>query len=263
MVGQVMQVLRLFGADRRELGVVEAAELLGRPKSTASRWLRVMEEEGFLERDPDTGRYRLSLALAALGEVARASTSLQRLARPILEELATETGETTNLVVLDGSAGVNVEVVRSSRPVQHVGVLGRRLPLHATAAGKVLLAWLEPEARAAALTGGLERWASGTLTDPERLEEELARVRARGYATAWRELEEDLAAASAPVRDHRGRVVAAVTTSLPISRSGPEELPRLGKRVRESADRLSTALGSPAPPSPLPPPDPSRPEGSR
>lgn len=245
MVGQVMQVLRLFGPDQRELGVVEAAERLGRPKSTASRWLRAMADEGFLERDPETSRYRLSLALAALGEVARQSTSLQQLGRPILEAIAAETGETSNLVVLDGSHAVNVEVVRSSHPVQHVGVLGRRLPLHATAAGKVLMAWLPPGRRRALLHGPLDAWASCTRTDPDLIEAELDAVRERGYATAWRELEEDLAAVSAPVRDHRSVVVAAVTTSLPISRTSPDRLHPLGEHVREGADRLSRALGLP------------------
>lgn len=245
MVSQVMQVLRLFGPERPDLGVVEAAELLGRPKSTLSRRLRAMEEAGFLERDAVTGRFRLSLVLAALGEVARESTSLQRLTRPILEALVAETGETSNLVVLDGDTAVNVEVVRSSRPVQHVGVLGRRLPLHATAAGKVLMAWLPREERTRLLAGDLRAWTSRTLTDARRLEEELSRVRERGYATAWQELEEDLAAASAPVRDHRDRVVAALTTSVPTSRASPGSLDELALRVRQAADRVSGALGHP------------------
>jgi DNA-binding IclR family transcriptional regulator len=243
MVPQVMSVLRLFGPDRREIGVIEAAELLGRPKSTVSRWLKAMEEERFLERDPDSSRYRLSLVLAALGELARNSTSLQRVARPVLEELAAASGETSNLVVLDGDAAVNVEVVQSPRPIQHLGVLGRRLPLHATAAGKVLLAWLPPDARRNLLARPLRPCTPRTVTDADRLERELERVREQGYATAWKELEEDLAAASAPVRDHRGRVVAAVTTSAPVSRVTTRSLARLALQVREAAGRVSTSMG--------------------
>lgn len=247
MVAHAMRVLRLFGPDQPDLGVVEAATLLEKPKSTTSRWLRSMEEAGFLERDAESGRFRLSLVLAALGEVARESTSLQRLGRPILEALAAETGETVNLVVLDGNAGVNVELVRSPHPIQHVGVLGRRLPLHATAAGKVLMAWLPAEQRESLLAGELRAWASRTVTDREALEEELVRVRERGFATAWKELEEDLAAASAPVRDHRGMVVAALTTSGPITRMIPESLGELAVRVLGSADHLSAAMGYQSP----------------
>jgi DNA-binding IclR family transcriptional regulator len=243
MIQQTMRVLRLFSPDRRELGVTEAAELLGRPKSSVSRLLRSMETEGFLHRDETSGRFRLSLGLAALGELARASTSMQRLARPVLEDVVARTGETTNLVVLDGGEAVNVEVVRSSRAVQHVGVLGRRLPLHATAAGKVLLAWAPPAVRDRVLSGPLPALASRTLTDPGDLARELACVRAQGYATASRELEEELAAVSAPVMDHRGSVVAAVTTSAPLSRVDAARWPGLVLHVTGAAAALSSALG--------------------
>lgn len=243
MIGQTMRVLRLFGPQRRELGVTETAALLDRPKSSVSRLLRAMEAEGFLARDSDTGRFRLSLGLAALGEVARASTSMQRLARPVLEELVESTGETSNLVVLDGIEAVNVEVVRSSRAVHHVGVLGRRLPLHATAAGKVLLAWASPGVRDRVLCGALPRLASRTLTTRGALEAELGQVREKGHALAWAELEEELAAASAPVHDHRGAVVAAITTSAPRSRMTEATRPVMAREVMAAAGRLSDALG--------------------
>jgi len=245
MLRQAMQVLRLFTPERLDLGVVEAAELLNRPRSTVSRWLSGMGEAGFLVREPESGRYRLSMELAALGELSRRSTSLQRLARPVLEELVRETGETSNLVTLVGGAAVNVEVVQSPRPVKHVGVLGKRLPLHATAAGKVLMAWLPPEERRELLAGGLERLTPATLCSPTEVERELARVRKLGYGTAWREMEEDLAAASAPVRDHRGRVTAAITTSAPTSRVSRDGLEVLAVRVRAAAEGLSRELGHP------------------
>jgi DNA-binding IclR family transcriptional regulator len=238
-----MAVLRLFTPHRTELSMMEAADLLDAPKSSVSRWMRAMEEEGFLVRDPESGRYRLSMELAALGEVARRSTSMQRMARPILAYLVAETGETSNLVTRDGRVAVNVEVVQSPQPVTHVGVLGRRLPLHATAAGKVLLAWLPEEQLTPLLDDPLPRFTPGTLPTRARLTAELARVRKKGYATAWQEWEPDLAAASAPVRDHRGEVVAAITSSLPVSRSTPGGLTALGERVRGAADALSEALG--------------------
>lgn len=235
-----MDVLRLFTPERPELGVVEAADLLGRPRSTTSRWLSSMASAGFLERDRDTGRYRLSMALAALGEVARRSTSLQHSARGVLEELTRLTGETTNLVVRDGEAAVNVEGVQSPRPIQHLGVLGRRLPLHATAAGKALLAWSTQPSR---LPRSLPPFTPRTITDAASLERVLEEVRGRGWAVAWKELDEDLAAAAAPVRDHRGIVIAAVTLSIPTSRCDPARLEELGGTVASSAAVLSAALG--------------------
>lgn len=243
MLRQAMDVLRLYAPDRHELGVVEVAELLDRPKNTVSRWLRIMVDVGLLVRDPESSRYRLGMQLAALGELARQATSLQRLARPVLEALAEETGETSNLVILDGRAAVNVEVVQSPRPIKHMGVLGRRLPLHVTAAGKVLLAWVPARKRATLLDEPLVRFTDRSICSIGDLEQELTLVRRAGYATAWKELEDDLAAASAPVRDHRGAVVAAITTSAPTARVGESALPALAAQVRRAADALSQGLG--------------------
>lgn len=247
MIHQCMEVLRLFSPERTHLGVTEVAQLLGRPKSTTSRQLAAMAAAGFLDRDPETGRFRLSMALAALGEIARRSTSLQHAGRAVLEELTRMTGETTNLVVRDGEAAVNVEGVQSPRPIQHLGVLGRRLPLHATAAGKALLAWTGEPVGARPFPTTLPAFTGRTITGYAALEEALQEARDRGWASAWKELDEDLAAVAAPVRDHRGHVIAAVTLSIPTSRCDPERLGELGGLVAEAADTLSSALGWQAP----------------
>ena len=243
MLRNARAVLDLFTLDRAELGVVEAAELLHRHKSTVSRWLSAMEAAGFLERDRETGRYRVSMRLAALAEVARRGTSLQRIARPFLQALAAATGETANLAVLDGNEAVNIEVAESPKPIMHVGWVGRRLPLHASASGKALLAWMDPEDARALLPSPLPAWTPWTITDPAALEAELALTRSRGYSTTWAELTPDLVAVGAPVRDHRGRVVAAVAISVPISRVERERLPQLAEPVMRAADAVSERMG--------------------
>lgn len=243
MLQKTMAVLGLFSPTRRELGVVEVADLLRKPKSTISRWLADMEEAGFLDRDGEHGRYRLSLRLAALGELARHSTSLQRTARPHLEWLAEETGETSNLTVLIGIEAINLDVIDSPRPIMHVGWVGRRLPCHATAAGKVLLAWAPPGTVRAVLARGLERLTTETIADEEAFAAELTRVRARGYATAWAELEPDLAAVAAPVRDHRGQVVAALAIGAPVSRIPRDQLEACAAPVLRAAETVSEQLG--------------------
>jgi DNA-binding IclR family transcriptional regulator len=238
-----MAVLDLFSFERRELGVVEVARLLNRPKSTTSRWLSAMEEAGYLIRDGETARYRISMRLAALGEVARQATTLQREARPVLERLAAETGETSNLAVLEGRDAVNVEVAVSPRPIMHVGWVGRRLPLHVSAAGKALLAWRAPAEAEALLSLPLERRTPKTITDPTALWADLAQARERGYTVAWAELELDMVAAGAPVRDHSGEIVGALAISAPLSRVSRDRLPELGGQVAEAAQELSGRLG--------------------
>lgn len=242
MLHKAMEVFRLFTAQRKELGVVEAAELLDRPKSSVSRCLSAMHAAGFLDRS-DGGRYRISMQVAALGEMAKQSTSLQRSARPVLERLTAATGETSNLTVLADGEAVNVEAVESPRPVMHMGYVGRRFPLHASAAGKVLLAWwpgAEPEVP-------LVRCTPATITDPEVLRAELDRVRAAGYAVNWMELERDLVAVAAPVRDHRAQLVAAISISAPASRVSRATLAEACGSVVEAALHLSRALGCPEP----------------
>jgi DNA-binding IclR family transcriptional regulator len=243
MLHKAMDVLNLFTAERKEFGVVAAAELLGKPVSTVSRWLIGMEAAGFLERDEGTGRYRVSMRLAAIGELARQATSLQQAALPALRQLTAATGETSNLVLLVDGEGTNVEAVESPRPIMHMGAVGRRFPLHASAAGKALLAWRsEAEIRAMTPTP-LNRHMSATITEIDALLANLAVVRRNGYAVNWQELEEDLVGVGAPVRDHRGVVIAAISISAPVFRIDRESLPKLGGHVAAAADTLSRTLG--------------------
>ena len=238
-----MEVLALFGPERREIAMTDAAALLTRPKSTTSRLLSAMARAGFLDRDTDSGRYRVSMRLAALGELAKQSTSLQRVALPALQGLASATGETANLVVLVEGEGVNIEAVESPRPVMHLGAVGRRFPLHASAACKALLAWRPPAEVRRMLPDPLPRCTAATVTDPATLMRQLGEVRLRGYAVNWGELEEELVAVGAPVRDHRGEVVAAVSISAPASRVARTDLPTIGAHVRRAAHQVSSALG--------------------
>lgn len=246
MLHKAMDLLRLFTPQRKELGVIEIAKLLGWPKSTTSRSLSAMQAAGFLDRSAESGGYRVSMQLAAIGEMAKQATSLQRMARPALERLTAATGETSNLVVLVDSEGVNLEAIESPQPVMHMGSVGRRFPLHASAACKALLAWRPANEVLSLLQLPLARCTPATITNPEVLLRELADVRARGYAVNWMELEDDLVAIGAPVRDHRSDVVAAISISAPASRVPRDVLPAIGAHVIEAARGLSRDLGCPS-----------------
>jgi DNA-binding IclR family transcriptional regulator len=223
--------------------VLDVSKLLARPKSTVSRWMSALEQADFLERDDISGRYRLSLRLAALGEIARQTTTLQRSARTSLRWLTARTGETANLTVLMGTEAVNVEGEDSPQPVMHLGWVGRRLPVHATASGKVLIAHASRGVLDKVFAVGLKRFTSKTITGRAAFRRELERVRDRGYATVWAEMEPDLAAVAAPVRNHHDVVVAAIAIGGPVSRCAPERLEALAADVVSAADTLSASIG--------------------
>lgn len=240
---KAIQILDLFSPSRRELGVVEVAELLGRPKSTVSGWMSAMEEAGLLDRNGKYGAYRLGACLIALGELSRTSNPIQRVALPVLQKLTQETQETSSLALPNGSYVVDAEVVESTRSVIHGGWLGKRMPLHATAAGKVLLAWRSPDLVRELLREPLERFTSKTISYVDLLLEELEKVREEGVAIAVGEMEEDLLGVAAPVRNFNNEVIAALTVGAPSSRASEEQISLLRRAIKEAGLDLSRRLG--------------------
>jgi len=243
MLDKAMALLELFQPNRTELGVVEAAAILNMPKSTASRRLAAMEAAGFLDRDPVSLRYHLGIRLVTLGHLARQATPLQREARPFLERLTQATGETSDLVVMQGRLAINVEAVESPHPMKFVGWPGRRLPLHATAAGKSLIAWLPEATERALLDLPLRRYTSRTIGTFEALMAELEKVRGAGYSTSMEEFEENLIGVAAPVMNHVGEVVASITIGAPAGRAGKATMPHLIRSVVDAAEAMSARLG--------------------
>src|SRR5919199_1962207 len=242
-VERAVAALKLSGEAEPELGVTELARRLKLQKSPVSRLLSTLEAGGFVQQDPRSGRYRLGLQLAALAGLALTQYELRDVARPLLQELAVQSGETTTISVLDDDWAVNIDQVLAPNPVKHLGWIGRRLPLHCTAAGRPLLAHLPAPAIDRILSRPLERYTPRTITNPLLLRRELEQVRQVGYAIAQEEYEAELSAVGAVVRDHRGDPVASITISGPSYRLPAQRLQSLGDAVRTTADRISAQLG--------------------
>jgi DNA-binding IclR family transcriptional regulator len=229
-------------ADGGEMGIAELSRRLSLPKSTVHRLLKPLAARGLVSRDPATARYRLGPGTFRLGSAFVESLDVRQAALPVMHELASRTGETVNLNILQGEYRVCIEKVDSVQDVRHFVELGRPLPLFAGASGKVLLAHASPHTVEAVLRK-LRPLTARTITDPDRLRAELERIRRQGYAVSSDERVEGAAAVSAPVRNAPGEVVAGLTVSGPSYRFTAVRVRELVPLVVDGAERISRRLG--------------------
>jgi len=241
-VDRAVTVLEIL-AREGEAGVTQIAAELGVHKSTAFRLVSALENRDLVAQDSERGKYRLGLGLVRLAGAATSRLDVVRVGRPICRDLAAEIGETVNLTLLAGHEVLYVDQVAGPSALQPKDWVGQRLPAHATSNGKVLLAHLRPERLDEELSRPRERLTEYTITDRRALEDDLRRVRERGYATAIDELEFGLTAIAAPVRDADGQVIATVSGSGPSFRLPADRIPVVAGVVRRAADEISRRLG--------------------
>ena len=235
-----MALLDALADSETGLGVNELARRIGVNPSTASRLLATLEQGRLVERSPG-GPYRLGLKLVALSDRVLTQLDVRTRARPLLARLVADTGETATLSVPGDGEAITVDFVPSPSSVVSMARVGRPSIPHATAAGKVMLAFDTPPARrpAKALTAYTER----TITRPDVLAAELAAVRDRGWAEAVGEREPDLGAVAAPVFGRGGELVAILGIQGPASRLPAPTRRLLRAPLLQAAAELGQALG--------------------
>jgi DNA-binding IclR family transcriptional regulator len=239
-VERAVQILSAFDSQHAEQGVSEIAHSTGLPKATAHRIIMTLYNSGFLERTADSEKFRLGLPMLGLGLAALRRLDVRRAAQPYMEKLVDQFKEICTLGVFDRGQVLYVEVVHSNHSLTIAARVGRHLPAHCTASGKVLLAFLPPEVVEPVLSVPLEAYTQKTITSPERLREELKVVRQRGYAVADEELEIGIWAISAPIRDIDRNVVAAMSIPFPTNRLEPERIPEIAQALLEATNVIST-----------------------
>lgn len=240
--GNILAVLACFSVRKPRWTLTELSRTLNLGKSTVFRNLGTLEAHGFLIRDDATGEYRPAILMWEIGAAALIEGGLTETSKRFLPILSDRTGETAYCSVLDGRDVIHIDVFVARHPIRLHANIGDRFPAHAVAGGKVLLASLPDAAVDTYVNGGLPSFTQNTVTDPELLRRELATIRQQGFALNRGERQDYVIGAAAPVRDHTGKVIAAISSAGPSIRA-TDDLEAVGAIVKDVAAEMSRSLG--------------------
>lgn len=237
--------METFSEKTPSLTLTEITSAVELDKSTVFRFVYTLEKQGYLERDPETKRYRPGLKVLRLGFTTLNSLDMAQIANPYLKALSAECGETTNMTV---RCGAEIIYVLRNKTQQIISVnlhLGSRLPVYCTSMGKAQLIDLSPSELQDLLgEGPYPKMGPNTITDLNALVAELNDVRRQGYAVNNEELTVGLRSVAAPIRGVEGKVMAAINISVPSARVSRQELETsLVSMVVDTAHRISSTLG--------------------
>ena len=243
-IERAVSLLECFSRKEPVLGVSEIARKLKFQKSTVHRLLTEMARQGLIDRDPSSHRYRLGHKLLYLGNLSASQYQLRDLALPVMRRVWEKSGETVTLSIRIGDQRMYLDQIESLEEVRVAVEIGKPLPLTCGANGKVFLAAMDPvEVDRILGTGSLSALTASTIVDSTRLREELAQVRALGYAISLGERVAGVHALAAPLRNSNGQVVASIGISAPASRMSVDRLGERAPALVQAANEMSDTFG--------------------
>lgn len=240
---KAVAILETMATAKRPLAVSEIGVLLGLPKPTAHRIVRMLENEGLLQREPGSRRLVPGGRLVRLG-LELVAASMQRAPRhAILESLSQQVGETCNFGVMAGSHVLYVDRVEAAWPFGLRFEPGSKVPLHCTSMGKLFLSLLPPRKRTMLLESiELHAYTGNTITDPARLEHEMEKIKRSGVSIDNQEFLAGVLCVAVPVRGPSGQTVAALAVSAPVARMTMEQAVQHVPLLQAAAARLSSTI---------------------
>lgn len=238
-----LRILELFPKTEKGLAASQVAKLSGLPVSTVHRFLVNLETAGYLNCT-DSGIYHLGIACFSLGQAALGQLDIRRLSLPHLHELNSQTRETVHLTIRQGLTAVYIEKLDSPEPLRIYSRIGAAVPLHCTAVGKVILAYM-PQAELAGILAHLDfkRRTQNSIGSVQEMQMHLQKVRRSGYACDLEENEAHIRCVAAPIWDHTGSVNAALSVTGPAVRMSVMRLRQLAPIVQRAGLRISRELG--------------------
>lgn len=242
---KAIDLIRLFSKRQPTLALPEITAALNIPESTVYRLLRTLQKKQIVVRDSATRKYTLDASLLRLEAVIRSRLSINRAALPHLQKLATLSGETAHLHLLQGHQITLVEAVSSPNIMRFALDIGTIQSLYAGAGGRAILAFLSDSVFDECVRlHGLQRFTPYTVTDPQKIRQLLLEVRSRGFAITSQQTVVGAMAVAAPVFNHQQEAFASIAVVGPMSRFTKPDALALGPRVRKHADELSATFGA-------------------
>lgn len=243
-VDKALGILECFSVSTPELSLKQISEKTGLYKSRILRLCGTLMAHGFLIRLEEGSAYRLGPKLLMLGKIYEKSNSLISIARPILRELALNTGESAKLFVIQGVRRICLARERGPYPLNYYVEEGESFDLHAGAGGKLLLAYSSEEFRDRVLgENDLRQLTQATIVERSHLEEEFRTIREQGYAASNGEVFPEVAGLAAPVFDHSGNICGSLNISGSAQRFKEDRSPELIDNLLTSARKLSQLMG--------------------
>lgn len=244
-VQRALDILNLFNNGQVELGNAEIARLVGLPVGTASGLIYTLKLNNYLDQNPANRKYRLGLKLAERAAVLLDQLDIRKVSAPYLEELRIWCDESINLAMRDGREVVYIERLFGNHALGIRSELGKRGPLHSTSLGKAIAAYLpEVEFKTIFAEYDFSAVTPHTITNFQQFKEEIIKIRATGYAVDEQENEMGGRCIGAPIFDHTGYPIAAVSVSVPIQRLPDQAVAKFGSKLIETAALISQQMGN-------------------
>ena len=242
-VERAIQILNSFDDEHPERGVSEIAEAVGLHKATAHRIITTLLKYGLIERSSNGSNYKLGVQLLELGYRVNRRMDIRQEALPYINQLGKEVDEAIDLSVFDQRQVLCIEMVQSSHALTIAASVGKRLPAHCTAGGKLFLAHFSALQLEEYLLDPLRPLTPNSFTDPVLLKEELSRIKKEGYAMDEEELELGVRAVASPIYNHQNKMVASLSIAGPVSRISNDRVKQILPKLMQTTLDISMRLG--------------------
>ncbi|NLX77123.1 MAG: IclR family transcriptional regulator [Clostridiaceae bacterium] len=241
---RTLDIIELLATTPNGMGVTEIGQKTGLHKSTVYRLINALVKRGYLEKDQNTGLYKIGLKFVEISSLHLRQIELKTEVAPFMRDLSESTGQVTHLAILDETEVVYIEKIDVVQSLRMYSQIGKRVPVYCSALGKVLLSWQDSDYQELILEKTeYIRYTENTITNRDELADELEKVRERGWAVDNEEHEEGIRCIAAPINDFTGKVIAAISITGSKSIISPDKDEYYGSLVVKAASGISERLG--------------------